>query len=139
MNGTFTHKKHIHTHTNYNPPVIMLLILHSFEGSYNFYRTFTHGSCSSGPGSIVCHLSICICLSTFSFIKYATCWQAEAQFVIHYLTPAPSLSNIRISEYQNRRQKHAMRFHSGQSVDSYFELTMDKMTTCNVTGDIRSD
>lgn len=113
--GHLLTKKHTHMHTNDYPPVIILLISHSLECCYSFYHTFTHGSCSSGPGSIVFFLSFecmySLSLSNLSFIKYATCWPGEAQFVIHYLTPEPSLSSNAFSQWADSGYMHCCMLH----------------------------
>lgn len=98
-------QKNPHTHTNGSPPVIILLTSHSLKRCYIFLIPYSHIDSvpvpKSDPGSLFCHLNVCICLSlrNLNFIKYATCWQGEASFVIHYLTPEPGLSN---SEYQSK-------------------------------------
>lgn len=110
MNGTFTHKKtHTYAHkwlpTSYNPIDFALFgVLLQFLSHVHTWILFQWPRVNCFFLSFECMYSLS--LSNLSFIKYATCWPGEAQFVIHYLTPEPSLSSNAFSQWADSGYMH---------------------------------
>lgn len=73
----YPHKTHTHMHTatNDSPPVNPVDTAVFVKWCYSFYHTFKHASCSGskrGPGSLVCHLNVCVYISV-SVIWFLVC------------------------------------------------------------------
>lgn len=107
MNGTFAHKNtHTYAHKRRpasNEPIDFAL----FGVLLQFLITHSHmDPVTATRSQLLGHLGACTHILSqtcyLSFINNATCWQGEAQFMIHYLTPEASLSHLETSKKMSK-------------------------------------